>query len=111
MIPRIIIVAIAIAAVLLFLFFKKGNITPDDEIQKLIADGALIVDVRTPEEFKTSNYNGAINIPLADIEKNLHMFGIKNRKIIVYCRSGNRSGKAKKINLYRLDYSLLNLFR
>ena len=66
-------------------------------IKKWILEGALIVDVRTPEEFKTSHYKDSINIPLGDMEKNMEIFGDKDRPIIVYCRSGSRSEKAKKI--------------
>ena len=66
-------------------------------VKKWIHDGALIVDVRTPEEFNAGNYKNSINIPLSDIEKNIEVFGDKNRPIIVYCRSGRRSGEARRI--------------
>jgi phage shock protein E len=62
-----------------------------------IPRNALIVDVRTPEEYAGTHFPGAVNIPLADIEKRLGEFGDKNSEIVVYCRSGNRSGKAKQL--------------
>ena len=58
---------------------------------------ALIVDVRTPAEFRAGHFPGARNIPLADLSKRLDEFGDKDSTIVVYCRSGNRSGVAKKI--------------
>ncbi len=70
---------------------------PKKQVREWIAKGALIVDVRTPGEFSSGHYNGAINIPLADIEKNLDRFGSRDGLIVVYCRTGNRSGKAKAI--------------
>ena len=73
------------------------NISDSETIKKWIADGALIVDVRTPEEFNAGNYKNSINVPLSDIEKNMKIFGDKDRPIIVYCRSGRRSSNAKKI--------------
>lgn len=73
------------------------DIADSGTIRKYIAQGALVVDVRTPEEFKAGHYEGAINIPLAELEKNIKLFGDKEKPIVVYCRTGNRSGKAKII--------------
>ena len=54
------------------------------------------VDVRTPAEFAQGSVKGAVNIPLDQIENQLVKFkGKKN--IIVFCRSGNRSSRAKVI--------------
>jgi rhodanese-related sulfurtransferase len=57
----------------------------------------FIVDVRTPPEFAAGHYPGAVNIPLNEIFERLGEFGHKDRKIIVYCRSGSRSAFAKRI--------------
>ena len=62
-----------------------------------IPEGALIVDVRTPGEFKASHFPGAVNIPLDNLEARLSEFGDKNGPVVVYCRSGRRSGIAKDI--------------
>lgn len=55
--------------------------------------GAIIVDVRTKEEFEKKHIKNAINIPVQMIDK-LYYTLPKNREIIVYCRSGSRSSKA-----------------
>ncbi len=94
------IISMAIIALSIHTFLQMGNTSPAADkktVKEWIAGGALIVDVRTPQEFAAGNYKGSINIPLSDIEKNLNKFGDKERKIIVYCRTGNRSGHAKKI--------------
>jgi phage shock protein E len=88
-------VAVIIAAVIPVSCFQ--NIAPKKQVLEWIAKGALIVDVRTPGEFNSGHYKGSINIPVDDVEKNLVKFGDKNRLIVVYCRTGNRSGKAKAI--------------
>ncbi len=68
------------------------------QIQQLINQGALVIDVRTPEEFQLAHYRDAINIPHDQIEKHLsELEKYKNKTIIVYCRSGRRSGIAKQI--------------
>lgn len=73
------------------------GIADSSTVKDWISKGALIVDVRTQEEFNAGNYKASINIPLAEIEKNISRFGDKERLIIVYCRSGNRSSQAKLI--------------
>lgn len=68
-----------------------------ERVRAKIAAGAKVVDVRTPAEFAAGSYPGAINVPLADIEKRLKDFGDPKRPVVVFCRSGNRSGQAKAI--------------
>ncbi|WP_299132343.1 rhodanese-like domain-containing protein [uncultured Vibrio sp.] len=60
---------------------------------ELIEKGALMVDVRTPEEFKQGHLDNAINYPLSEVAT--HFANIdKDQPIVLYCRSGNRSGQA-----------------
>ena len=62
-------------------------------IKQEVAKGALMVDVRTPEEFASGSVKGAINIPLNEVESRINEFKGKPA-VVVFCRSGNRSGKA-----------------
>lgn len=64
------------------------------EAQELVADGALLVDVRTPQEFHASRIDGAVNIPVQELENRLDEFGAREGQIVVFCRSGNRSHQA-----------------
>ena len=71
-------------------------ITP--EIIAAIESQALIVDVRTPEEFADGHYPGAINIPHDTILQGLEQLGVtEETPVILYCRSGNRSGQAEQV--------------
>lgn len=56
---------------------------------------AILLDVRSPQEYKEGHLEGSINIPIYDLTKMSENI-IKNKKntIIVYCQSGNRSKKA-----------------
>lgn len=64
----------------------------------------LIIDVRTEAEWNTGYLENAIHIPLDTIEKNITLTEPdKNKEIYLYCRSGNRSGKATSI-LQNLGY-------
>jgi rhodanese-related sulfurtransferase len=79
-------------------FLKKYNETPN----------AVMIDVRTPEEFAEGHIKGAINI---DFESESFASEIKKLDpeltYFVYCRSGNRSGKA--INMMILE-DLMNTY-
>lgn len=65
-------------------------------MEKLIKEGAFLVDVRTQGEFAEGHVNGSVNIPLDQIDSQLEKFKEKEQ-IIVFCRSGARSGQAKLI--------------
>jgi len=74
------------------IFGSKDNSMLKEVIQK----GAFLVDVRSASEFASGSVKGAVNIPLDKIGSQLTKFkGKKN--IVVFCRSGNRSGQAKSI--------------
>ena len=73
----------------------RDTITP--EVLLAIEHEALIVDVRTPEEFADGHYPGAINIPHETILDGLNQLGVTaNLSVMLYCRSGNRSGQAEE---------------
>lgn len=61
----------------------------------LIHNGALLIDVRTKEEFDAGHLDGAVNIPWEDTGALKQAIGNdKQRPVVLYCRSGNRSGKS-----------------
>jgi phage shock protein E len=69
-----------------------------------IAEGAIVIDVRTSGEFAGGHYKGAINIPVDSLERNISKVGSKNKPVIVYCASGARSSAAAGI-LKRAGFS------
>jgi rhodanese-related sulfurtransferase len=62
--------------------------------RELVASGALLLDVRTPEEFRDRHLDGAVNIPVQELAGRVRELGAKERPIVVYCRSGARSASA-----------------
>ena len=68
---------------------------PKVDYKALLADGATLVDVRTPSEFRDGNIQGAINLPLQTLGSNLNKL-MKDQVIITCCRSGSRSGMARR---------------
>ena len=71
----------------------------------VFSDEPLIVDVRSLEEVKTGIIQDAIHIEWTKIEEEITNLDIsKDQPIYLYCRSGNRSGKATKI-LEKIGYT------
>lgn len=60
-----------------------------------IADGAKVIDVRTPEEFAAGHLRGAVNVDLSapDFDQRIAALD-ETTDYVVYCASGNRSGTA-----------------
>lgn len=57
----------------------------------------ILIDVRTPEEYAAGHIEGAVNIPVGDMEEgNLGILASmpKDTLLQLYCRSGARSGYA-----------------
>ena len=57
-------------------------------------ENVSVVDVRTPEEFSIDHYPGAVNIPLEEILQRLNELKNMPKPLVVYCKSGGRSGVA-----------------
>jgi phage shock protein E len=72
-------------------------------VKQKIDAGAVIVDVRTPDEFRGGAYRGARNIPLDGLSGRLSEIP-KNKPVIVYCASGMRSAAAAR-KLKQAGYS------
>ena len=65
----------------------------------------VILDVRTESEFTSGYIKNAINVPLDTIEVSIgDIISDKDKTILVYCRSGNRSKEASSI-LVKLGYT------
>lgn len=70
------------------------DITPD-ELLSSPPDSALILDVRTAEEFASGHVPGAVNISHEAVEGRIAELGDdKSRAVVVYCEKGGRAGKA-----------------
>lgn len=62
-----------------------------------IKGGAMIVDVRTAEEFNDDHYPKALNIPVDEMVDRLTEFGDTSQPVIVYCATGSRSAYAARV--------------
>ena len=124
-ISNLIIAAVLIAAVIFYLY-QKGiifadfeNITPEEAYSMIKKDkkDVVIIDVRTPPEVKSEGkIPNSILIPLGTLSRQIDKLKkYKDKKIIVYCRSGNRSVSAARIlkslgfdKVYNLKGGIIN---
>ena len=86
-----------------FDFFKQ----PD--INKGVADfrnteGAILVDVRTPQEYREGHIPGSENVPLQQLDKISSVADNKDIPLYVYCYSGGRSRQAASM-LQHMGYN------
>ena len=67
-------------------------------IRSLVTEkGATVVDVRGTWEFEDGHVEGALNIPLDELPMRIEEMKNLKMPLVVYCRSGNRSGMAEMI--------------
>lgn len=62
--------------------------------RRLVAAGVTVVDVRTPAEFQAGHVPGAVNIPFDEVKRRAGELGPPSTPLVLYCRSGRRSGIA-----------------
>jgi len=74
------------------MFNNSGN--KENAITEYLNKGAVVIDVRTPMEFKERHVNHAINIPLNVLQARFFEIKELNKPIIAVCLSGGRSGQA-----------------
>ena len=74
--------------------FSRG---PKTDFAELLRKGAVIVDVRTPGEYKSGHIKGSLNIPVDQIRSKTAELKKKGKPVITCCRSGSRSAMARTI--------------
>lgn len=90
--------------------FHYRIISPQEARDKMASPDALVLDVRTPEEFSEGHILGAVNIPLAELKTNSSArLPDKAQTILIYCLSGARAKAASRILAGR-DYKNVATF-
>ena len=90
----------------LFDFFKQVDI--DQGVKAYTATpGAVLLDVRTAEEYRVGHIPGSKNVPLQTIDKVASVVENKDTALYVYCQSGARSRQAASI-LRGMGYTNVN---
>src|SRR6187431_3814271 len=87
---------LVVLAIGYLLLKRRGDLT-GAEAHQLVQAGARLVDVRTPSEFAAGHIAGALNIPLQQLDSRLTELQPKDTAVVLYCRSGSRSGSAARM--------------
>lgn len=91
-------------------FFRtdKTDLSYEEAKELHKRENAILLDVRTPEEYREKHIDEAINIPLYEIDNLKNEIIDKDKVVLLYCRTGKRSKQAKAIlmqNGYRNVYT------
>ena len=79
-------------------FIKKIlGMGTEADFKQMLAEGATILDVRTPDEYRTGHIKGSVNIPLQRLTAASVASLKKDKPVITCCASGMRSASAKNI--------------
>ena len=89
---------------------QNGDITIED-LKNKILQGAILLDVRSKQEYQEGHLQGAINIPEFELKNRVQReIPKKNQLIIVYCQYGSRSRNAYRL-MNKLGYTnIYNLY-
>jgi rhodanese-related sulfurtransferase len=93
-----VLMVVGLAAVGVFLMGAgSGAVITGAQAKELVQKKqALLLDVRTPEEFAGGHVEGALNIPVQVLDAKLASLPAKkDQDVVIYCHSGRRSAMAK----------------
>ena len=89
-----------------FDFFRQPDVNQGvKEYQN--TSGAVLLDVRTPEEYRSGHIPGSRNLPLQTIDRISAVVENKDTSLYVYCQSGTRSRQAAGM-LKQMGYTNVN---
>lgn len=78
-----------------------------EQAHSMVEAGATLVDVRTAEEYEEGHIDGAINVPVDEIDQRMSAIP-SDEPVVVYCGSGRRAARARA-TLEAQDYDVHSL--
>jgi rhodanese-related sulfurtransferase len=96
-ISRWILFAVMALGLVLFLVRMRALAVRSKQAHQAVEQGALLLDVRTPEEFAAGHLPGAMNIPVQELERRAGELRPGEAGLVLYCRSGVRSHHAQRL--------------
>ena len=100
-------IAFTVAAVGILIGCAQRKKTAAGTAETVVPENALLIDVRTAEEFNEGHVENAINVPLQNISSISSVAPDKNTVLYLYCRSGRRVKMAIS-ELQKLGYNNLH---
>lgn len=91
-----IILSITVVLLIGYLFVRRKGQIPAETAVAYMKQGALLIDVRTPAEYNSGHLQGAINMPLQQLDSLIAArVEDKSQVLLLHCQSGARSSAAK----------------
>lgn len=95
---------LVLAVAALFYLWQRRCLLNAEQAAVLMAEGATVVDVRSPEEYRSDHVEGSLNLPLDQIgQLATKQLNDRRKPVLLYCLSGTRSAMAAR-TLKRLGY-------
>ncbi|WP_017925755.1 MULTISPECIES: rhodanese-like domain-containing protein [unclassified Thioalkalivibrio] len=91
---------LAVVGMILFTEFRRltrkyRTLSPNEAVRVINQDDSLVLDVREDNEIASGRIGGAKHIPVGSLQKRMDDIAkYKDKPVVVYCRSGNRSAMA-----------------
>ena len=100
-------ILLLLALVFAFMFFVQRMLAgemlkPEEAARRVAAGTAVLIDVREPAGWRDGVVTGALLLPLSDLQGERQQWkpvlaAHADKELILYCRSGNRSGLAARL--------------
>jgi phage shock protein E len=98
-------IIVFVALLSLLAFLRASSQAPVELAKKLLGEGAVVIDVRSPGEYGSGHLPRAINIPVEQIATEVpRRIPDKEKAILLHCQSGMRSATAQR-HLRALGYT------
>jgi rhodanese-related sulfurtransferase len=95
---------LTLGGLLAFMFIRRSGQVSRRDAAELLRKGAVVIDVRKASEYGSGHLSQAFNVPVDEIEGfSSERLKDKSRAILVHCKTGLRSKKAKE-KLTRMGY-------
>jgi|694.fasta_scaffold49777_3 phage shock protein E len=86
---------IFLAVLAAFFIFRQMSQVSSDAAKQYLRKGAVVIDVRGPDEYASGHLPGTVNVPLGELSGRISKVSSdKNHVILLHCQSGGRSGMA-----------------
>jgi rhodanese-related sulfurtransferase len=76
---------------------NQNSTISQNQAMQMLTDGAILLDVRTPEEYQAAHLPGSTSLPLNRLPSHIKSLATPSATLLLYCSSGARSRTAAQI--------------
>ena len=103
--PNLLFIPVVAAVIAAMILMKRLGLASRPTALRLIAQGARVIDVRTPQEFNADRLPHSTNVPLDRLRDRIQSVAPdRDAPVLLHCLSGSRSGVARRV-LKQMGYT------